>query len=668
MAKIKQLPFVAENVLNYPIGGLDYMCLRANYVWQRIARWLDVGAPAIPPPRKNIVESDDDQDDRINHKVFQSMKEFLPYVEKIKKLITILENKRSRVGNLFKFVDSNDVEKGIYFKGDADISISAEMEKVLCKILSNLISVKFSNTINVPIFKQRDKVPLMKPKRHKNLDNGSLSSIIQSNVDINAINTIVGSNNVGYLGHAIISGDFNRDGLIDIVYSAYGEGVKGNTPQSGSVYVFYGGVEHNGLKRSPQILNGDKLKQARFGWKLEALDLNLDGIDDLVVSAPLSSFKNAEIPVPFDSGPNYRCYGKVHVYFGQNNTGLSNGNRVTYFTNKSFSVLGSTLSKGDVDLDGNDDLIFGAPYSPSVNHAEPLTGSVYVVKASIAIGKKIHHNNNGKNKDTPIAYDISKIAYAVINGNSRYDLFGSAVVVDNNRMYIGAPGHRIPHKTNTSDTVTVGCVYGYKLPLPQDALPALQIIGNEILGEFGTGIAKSLNGNYLLVSAPASTLNSKVKQGGLIYVLNNIKAANGIIDLYNQRVPPSSKHNISTIASSTPFARFGEHLSMHDIDNNGKLDLLVSSPLYSGNALDFNKREIGALYIYKNFCTSCLNENLTSEDASIKLYGTTRGGRFGTSVYSTRNSSNNSMLFVSSPYASENNLEMNGIVEIYDTQ
>eukprot|EP00943_MAST-04B_sp_MAST-4B-sp1_P000099 g99.t1 len=489
VAKIKQLPFVAENVLNYPIGGLDYMCLRANYVWQRIARWLDVGAPTIPPPRKNIIESDDDQDDRINHKVFQAMKEFLPYVENIKKLIKILEYKHSRVGNLFEFVDSNDVEKGIYFKGDADINISSEIEEVLCKILSKLILVKFSNTINIKIFKHRDEVPtsMMKPKQNKKLDHGSVSSIAQSNVGANAINATVGSENVGYLGHAIISGDFNVDGLIDIVYSAYGEGVKGSTPQSGNVYIFYGGAEHNGMKRSPQILDGDKLKQARFGWKLEVLDLNLDGIDDLVVSAPLSSFKNVEVPVPFDSDPHYRCYGKVHVYFGQNNTGLSNGNRITYFTNKSFSVLGSTLSKGDVDLDGNDDLIIGAPYSPSVNHTEPLTGSVYVVKASIATGKK-YHTTSGNNRDIPIAYDISKIAYAIINGNSRYDLFGSALLVDNNRMYIGAPGHRVQRKTNTSDTVTVGCIYGYKLPLPQDVLPALQIIGNEILGEFGTGL------------------------------------------------------------------------------------------------------------------------------------------------------------------------------------
>ena len=121
VAEIKQLPFVAENLLNYPIGGLDYMSLRANYVWQRIARWLDVGAPAMPPPNVD----DDDQDDRTNHKIFQSMKEFLPYTSKIKKFITSLKIKNMHAGELFDFIDIKNVKKGIFFKKNNTILITA---------------------------------------------------------------------------------------------------------------------------------------------------------------------------------------------------------------------------------------------------------------------------------------------------------------------------------------------------------------------------------------------------------------------------------------------------------------------------------------------------------------------------------------------------------------
>ena len=57
---------------------------------------------------------------------------------------------------------------------------------------------------------------------------------------------------------------------------------------------------------------------------LHVLDFNLDGVDDLVVGAPLASFQNDEIPVPFDSAPDYRCYGRVYIYFGCNKDRFKN--------------------------------------------------------------------------------------------------------------------------------------------------------------------------------------------------------------------------------------------------------------------------------------------------------------------------------------------------------
>ena len=124
---------------------------------------------------------------------------------------------------------------------------------------------------------------------------------------------------MGYTGHQITAGDFNDDGIQDVVYGSYGEGQKGISPQSGNVYVQYGNKINGSMNkevRDMQVLTGENLKQSRFGWALHVLDFNLDGVDDLVVGAPLASFQNDEIPVPFDSAPDYRCYGKVYVYFG----------------------------------------------------------------------------------------------------------------------------------------------------------------------------------------------------------------------------------------------------------------------------------------------------------------------------------------------------------------
>ena len=106
-------------------------------------------------------------------------------------------------------------------------------------------------------------------------------------------------------------------------------------------------------------------------------------------------------------------------------------------------MIGSVLSKGDVDLDGNDDLIVAAPYSPMdvKNNSkvfEPLTGSLYVIKSSPTNTNKNEFSTDGVTS----TYDISTIAYAVINGGSKYDLFGASISIDNERVYVGAPGHR----------------------------------------------------------------------------------------------------------------------------------------------------------------------------------------------------------------------------------
>ena len=270
VAEIKQLPFVAENLLNYPIGGLDYMSLRANYVWQRIARWLDVGAPAMPPPNVD----DDDQDDRTNHKIFQSMKEFLPYTSKIKKFITSLKIKNMHAGELFDFIDIKNVKKGIFFKKNNTILVTEEMEDVLCNMLLKLIQIKLNYSIDVKIYRRRDLIPKESLLKFKGSSFRTFDSITSDS-------TIVGGvENVGYTGHAIASGDFNDDGIQDFVYSAYGEGIKGTSPQSGNVYICYSGNDCNGTnQKSLQVLYGDKLKQERFGFTLEVLDYNLDGVD-----------------------------------------------------------------------------------------------------------------------------------------------------------------------------------------------------------------------------------------------------------------------------------------------------------------------------------------------------------------------------------------------------
>ena len=128
-------------------------------------------------------------------------------------------------------------------------------------------------------------------------------------------------------------------------------------------------------------------------------------------------------------------------------------------------------------------------------------------------------------------FDVSQAAYSEINGSAAYDLFGTSMSVDTNRLYVGAPGYRYSQARIKGEKGTVGCVYGYNLPLkrtfaPENIpiLPVLQLVGEHHLGEFGYSMAQQFDHDYLVVGAPASTLNTSVKQGGVVYVVHNISA------------------------------------------------------------------------------------------------------------------------------------------------
>ena len=86
------------------------------------------------------------------------------------------------------------------------------------------------------------------------------------------------------------------------------------------------------------------------------------------------------------------------------------------------------------------------------------------------------------------------------------------------------------------------------------------------------------------------------------------------------------------------------------------VNLVVSAPLHSTNLNDFEKRELGAVSIYKNFRKSFPKPMYTSMNANKTVVGRYGGGRFGLSVMLLRKKTNSTILYVSSPYASEETL------------
>jgi len=121
---------------------------------------------------------------------------------------------------------------------------------------------------------------------------------------------------------------------------------------------------HPEIKSEEPYLTGIQ-KYSRFGYSLVAIDVNRDGVDDLVVSSPAYGPGGAT-----DIGDYYAksYYGRVHVYLGIKGFGIKKGS-LPDFTIKArsendiFMNLGQNLKVSDCNGDGKQDLIVMSPMS-----------------------------------------------------------------------------------------------------------------------------------------------------------------------------------------------------------------------------------------------------------------------------------------------------------------
>ncbi|MBI2634180.1 FG-GAP repeat protein [Candidatus Peregrinibacteria bacterium] len=182
----------------------------------------------------------------------------------------------------------------------------------------------------------------------------------------------------GQFGAEIVSGDFNNDGLDDLIVSSP-FATYDNRQWSGMVQLIFGRnsiVEGSSDYHDISFFGesgGDQL-----GTSLATGDFNRDGFEDFAIGAFKASFEGNHT-------------GKVYIMNGRPPEAFKNIQTDFDFSlNRADIILkgfrdgdgfGYSLATGDIDSDSTDDLLVSSPFSDSINY--PKSGNVSAYYGSI---------------------------------------------------------------------------------------------------------------------------------------------------------------------------------------------------------------------------------------------------------------------------------------------
>jgi len=201
--------------------------------------------------------------------------------------------------------------------------------------------------------------------------------------------TVLGADSQDNMGTAVAAGDFNADGIDDLLLGAlFADGAGNTRGNAGEAHVIFGSLTLGGTinlaTTSANVTvigggNGDNL-----GTSVAGGDFDGDGTDDVLVGATLA---DGAANGRTNSGESYVILGSATLS-GTKDMAASDQD-LTVFGIDAFDQLGRSGAGGDFNGDGIDDLLLGANLAAAAGNAKPQAGEAYVVLGDAALGGTI---------------------------------------------------------------------------------------------------------------------------------------------------------------------------------------------------------------------------------------------------------------------------------------
>ena len=402
---------------------------------------------------------------------------------------------------------------------------------------------------------------------------------LPNNMSLAGLNTETGMTIEGLhagdvLGRSVqAAGDINGDGIDDVMISAYGADINGES--SGVVYVLFGTEDELLSNFDLTTLDGSNgftiigpAASSELGKALDALgDVNGDGIDDLVVGAPGAS-------------PNGKFSGAAYVVFGSSMPFSPTLEVSTLDGSDGFSIhgqlrndfAGTSVSKaGDVNGDGFQDLLIGAPFAQS---NEERTGACYIVFGKNSFSPSLELSSldgsngisiQGVEKGDHLGGSIT--GGMDINGDFKEDFAIGAPGVDYEQLVDAGASYIILGNSFDDATFDLNSL---------DGSNGFVIRGNQSYDRFGSEVSslKDMNGDGkddLAIGAEDATINGE--KSGAVYVLFGNTTFTP-----NFSASTLSGNKGFTINGTVDNGHFGASIGdVGDINQDGFTDLIVGA-------------------------------------------------------------------------------------------